>query len=138
MRNNADTPKNTNAGKPKKPAHIPISLYGIGVTAVRTIINIPCRKNIARANSKRSADAKFSISHSPTESNKNIPIRYANMPPTNEPTAAATVIGNARRRSAIMAGVIKTSGGMKRNVDSQIVIKNTTHVYMGCAARDNR
>ena len=40
VRNTADTPKNNAAGNPMNPAHIAISLYGIGVNAVRTIINL--------------------------------------------------------------------------------------------------
>lgn len=54
---------------------------------------------------------------------------YDIAPPMIEPNIAAIVIGNARRRFAIIAGVIKTSGGIKRNIDSQIVIINTIHQY---------
>ncbi len=72
-----------------------------------------------------------SISHIPTESYSHAPIMYANAPPTNEPNDAATVIGNARFLDATMAGVIKTSGGTNKNIDSQIVKKNTIHEYVG-------
>ena len=68
-----------------------------------------------------------SINHTPTESYSHMPIMYANAPPTIEPNAAATVIGRARFLFAMMGGVMKTSGGMNRNIDSHIVSKNTTH-----------
>jgi hypothetical protein len=66
-------------------------------------------------------------------SNNQYPIIYAIAPPTIEPIVAAKVIGNARFLSATIAGVIKTSGGIKRNIDSHTVIKNTTHAYQGFA-----
>ena len=56
---------------------------------------------------------------------------YAIAPPTKEPIAAAVTIGNARFLSATIAGVMNTSGGIKRNIDSHIVMKNTTHAYQG-------
>ena len=46
VRNIADTLINNQNGKPIKPAVIHINLYGIGVTAVKTIKNIPCLMNI--------------------------------------------------------------------------------------------
>ena len=49
-----------------------------------------------------------------------------------EPIAAANTIGRARFLSATIAGVINTSGGIKRKTDSHTVIKNTTHAYQGC------
>lgn len=57
---------------------------------------------------------------------------YAAAPPTSDPSAAAMVIGNARFLSAMMGGVIKTSGGMNRNIDSQNVRKKTTQENAGC------
>ena len=54
-------------------------------------------------------------------------------PPTSEPAAAAMVIGNARRRFAMIGGVIKTSGGTNRNIDSHMVKINTIHAYAGCS-----
>lgn len=78
-----------------------------------------------------SIDAKFSISHIPTVSNSHSPIRYVIRPPTIDPNAAANTIGRARFLSEIIAGVIKTSGGINKNIDSHIVIKNTTHEYQG-------
>jgi hypothetical protein len=56
---------------------------------------------------------------------------YANAPPTKEPNDAATVIGNARFFDATIAGVMKTSGGTNKNIDSQMVKKNTIHEYVG-------
>ena len=53
------------------------------------------------------------------------------MPPIIEPNAAANTIGRARFLSATIAGVMNTSGGIKRNTDSHTVIKNTTHEYQG-------
>lgn len=52
------------------------------------------------------------------------------MPPTIDPSAAAMVIGTARFLFAIIGGVIKTSGGINKNIDSQMVSKNTTHEYV--------
>ena len=130
VRNIADTPKNTNIGYPIKPNHIASNLYGIGVTAVRTMINIPYFVNIGLiAVSINSGFENVSISQIPTESYSHMPIMYAIAPPTNEPNAAATVIGRARFLDATIAGVIKTSGGMNKNMDSQIVKKNTIHEY---------
>ena len=126
----ADTPKNSSAEKPIKPAHIAISLYGIGVTAVIKMIKIPCLINILCANSNFSMVAKFSISHTPTVSNSQSPIIYAIAPPTTEPKAAAVTVGIARFLFAIIGGVIKTSGGTNKNTDSHTVIKNTNHEYM--------
>jgi len=82
-------------------------------------------------NSNFSILAKCSINHIPTVSNNQRPIRYAIAPPTIEPSAAAKTIGLARFLSATIAGVMKTSGGIKRNTDSQIVIKKTIQAYHG-------
>ena len=134
VRNMADTAKNNNIGYPINPNHIANSLYGIGVTAVRTIINIPYFVNIGSiVVSINSRLENVSINHRPTESYSHIPIIYAIAPPTIEPNAAAMVIGMARFLFAIIGGVINTSGGMNRNIDSHIVNKNTIHEY----ARDS-
>ena len=134
VRNIADTPKNKRIGYPIKPNQIASNLYGIGVTAVSTIINMPYFENIGLiVLSIRAGFENVSINHIPTESYSHIPIIYANAPPTIEPKLAAMVIGNARRLFAIIGGVIKTSGGINRNIDSHIVNKNTTHEY----ARDS-
>lgn len=114
------------------PNQIASNLYGIGVTAVSTIINMPYRENIGLiAVSINSGFENVVISHMPTESYSHAPIIYAIAPPTIEPNAAANVIGSARRLFAIIGGVIKTSGGTNRNTDSQIVRKNTIHAYAG-------
>lgn len=114
------------------PNQIASNLYGIGVTAVSTIINMPYRENIGLiAVSINSGFENVVISHTPTESYSHAPIIYAIAPPTIEPNAAATVMGRARFLFAIIGGVIKTSGGTNKNIDSQIVSKNTIHVYMG-------
>ena len=68
-----------------------------------------------------------SISHMPTESYSHMPIMYANAPPIIEPNDAATVIGMARFLFAMIGGVIKTSGGINKNIDSHMVSKNTIH-----------
>jgi len=133
VRNIADTPKNSHAGKPINPAHIAINLYGIGVNAVRAIIKIPCVINNCCAISNFSILAKFSISHIPTESNKKYPIRYEIAPPTIDPIDAAVAIGTARRRLAMMGGAIKTSGGTNKNIDSHTVNIKTIHAYAGCS-----
>ena len=132
VRNIADTPRNNNIGYPIKPNHIANNLYGIGVTAVKTMINIPYFVNIGLiAVSINSGLENVSINHIPTESYSHIPIKYAIAPPTSDPSDAAIVIGNARFFDATMAGVIKTSGGINKNIDSQIVRKNTIHEYAG-------
>ena len=128
VRNIADSPKNKTAGKPIKPAHIAINLYGTGVTAVRNIIKTPCLINKFCAIWNFSILAKCSINHTPTESNTHNPIQYAIMPPTNDPNVAAKTTGRARFLLAMMGGVIKTSGGINKNTDSQTVSKNTIHV----------
>ena len=128
VRNMADNPKNKTAGNPIKPAHIAINLYGTGVTAVKKIINTPCLINKLCAISNFSMLAKFSINQIPTESNNHNPMQYAIMPPTIDPNVAAKTTGTARRLFAIIGGVIKTSGGINKNIDSQTVIKNTNHV----------
>ena len=102
------------------------------MTAVAIIIKIPYLVNNDFVNSNFSTLAKFSISHIPTVSNNQSPIIYAIAPPIMEPSVAAKTIGRARFLSATIAGVIKTSGGTKRNIDSHTVIKNTTHAYQGC------
>ena len=128
VRNIADTAKNINIGYPIKPNHIANNLYGIGVTAVSTIINMPYFENIGFiVDSINSGFENVSINHTPTESYSHIPIMYAIAPPTIEPRLAAIVIGNARFLFAIIGGVINTSGGMNKNIDSKTVIKNTTH-----------
>lgn len=128
VRNIADTPKNIQIGYPIKPSQIASNLYGIGVTAVRTIINIPYFVNIGLiAVSINSGFENVFISHMPTESYSHAPIIYAMAPPTSEPNAAAMVIGRARFLFAIMGGVMKTSGGINKKMDSQIVSKNTSH-----------
>lgn len=130
--NTADTPKNISIGYPIKPNHIANNLYGIGVTAVKIMINIPYFVNIGLiAVSINSGFENVSISQIPTESYNHIPIKYASAPPTSDPSAAATVIGRARFLDATIAGVIKTSGGMNKNMDSQMVRKNTIHEYAG-------
>lgn len=114
------------------PNQIASNLYGIGVTAVSTIINMPYRENIGLiAVSINSGFENVVISHMPTESYSHAPIIYAIAPPTIEPNAAANVMGRARFLFAIIGGVIKTSGGTNRNMDSQIVRKNTIHAYAG-------
>lgn len=134
VRNIADTAKNKNIGYPINPSHIANNLYGIGVTAVSTIINMPYLLNIGLiAVSINSGFENVSISHTPTESYSHIPIIYAIAPPTSDPRLAATVIGNARFLFAIIGGVIKISGGINKNIDSHIVNKNTIHEY----ARDS-
>ena len=134
VRNIADTAKNNHSGYPIKPSHIANSLYGIGVTAVNTIINMPYWLNIGLiVVSINSGFENVLIIHMPTESYSHIPIMYAIAPPTIEPNAAAMVIGMARFLFAIIGGVIKTSGGMNKNIDSHIVNKNTIHEY----ARDS-
>ena len=138
VRNTADNPKNSRAGKPMNPAHIAISLYGTGVTAVKKIMNTPCLINKLCANSNFSMLAKFSIIHTPTESNSHIPIAYAIAPPTIEPNVAANTVGTARFLFAIIGGVMKTSGGINRKTDSNTVIMKTIHVYDLLSARDNK
>ena len=138
VRNTADNPKNSNAGKPINPAHIAINLYGTGVTAVKKIINTPCLINKLCANANFSIDAKCSIIQTPTESNTHNPMQYAIAPPTIEPNVAAKNTGNARFLFATIGGVINTSGGIKRNIDSNTVIMKTIHVYALLSARDNR
>ena len=115
-----------------------INLYGTGVTAVKKIMNTPCFINMLCANSNFSILAKLFINHTPTESNNHNPMQYAIMPPTIEPNVAANTTGTARFLFAIIGGVIKTSGGIKRNIDSQTVIKKTSHVYPRVSARDNK
>lgn len=130
VRNIADTPTNIHNGYPMNPSHIANSLYGIGVTAVKTIINMPYLLNIGlMAVSINSGFVNVFIIHMPSESHNHAPIRYAIMPPTIEPSAAAIVIGNARFLFAMIGGVINTSGGINKNIDSQIVKKNTIHEY---------
>lgn len=133
VRNIADTPKNKKAGNPMNPAHIAINLYGTGVNAVIKIINRPCFTNKLCAISNFSIVAKFWTSHTPIESNSQNPIMYAIAPPTRLPNAAAIVIGTARRRFAMIGGVIKTSGGTNKNIDSHTVKINTIHEYAGCS-----
>ncbi len=70
-----------------------------------------------------------SISQMPTESYSHIPIRYAIAPPTMEPRLAAMVMGTARFLFAMIGGVMKTSGGMNKNMDSHMVKKKTSHEY---------
>ena len=128
VRNIADTATNIHSGYPINPNHIASNLYGIGVTAVSTIIKIPYLLNIGFiAVSINSGLVNVFIIHWPNESHSHAPIIYANMPPTIEPNDAAIVIGTARFLFAIMGGVIKTSGGMKRNIDSHTVKINTIH-----------
>ena len=130
VRNIADTAKNINIGYPIKPNHIASNLYGIGVTAVSTIISMPYLLNIGFiAVSINSGFENVSINHTPTESYSHIPIIYAIAPPTIDPRLAATVIGNARFLFAIIGGVINTSGGINKNIDSHTVNKNTIHEY---------
>lgn len=50
-----------------------------------------------------------------------------------EPSAAAKVIETARFLLAMIAGVMNTSGGINKNMDSHTVIKNTTQAYQGFA-----
>lgn len=138
VRNTADRPRNKNAGNPIKPAQIAINLYGIGVTAVKNIINMPCLINRLCANSNFSMLAKCSIIHTPTESKTNNPIQYAIIPPTIDPNVAAKTTGTARFLFAIIGGVIKTSGGINKKIDSHTVRKNTSHVYVLLSARANR
>ena len=134
VRNIADTAKNKIIGYPIKPNHIASNLYGIGVTAVSTIINMPYLENIGFiVDSINSGFENVSINHTPTESYSHMPIIYAMAPPTIDPSDAATVIGRARRLFAMMGGVMKTSGGINKNIDSHTVNKNTIHEY----ARDS-
>ena len=128
VRNMADTAKNSNIGYPMNPSHIASNLYGIGVTAVRTIINIPYLLNIGLiAVSINSGFENVSINHMPTESYNHRPIIYAIAPPTIDPRDAAIVIGRARFLFAIIGGVMNTSGGTNKNIDSHMVRKNTNH-----------
>jgi len=60
-----------------------------------------------------------------------MPIIYAIAPPTIDPNDAAIVIGTARFLSAIIGGVIKTSGGTNKNIDSHMVSMKTIHEYAG-------
>ncbi len=130
MRNIADTAKNNSIGYPIKPNHIANNLYGIGVTAVNTIINIPYFENIGFiVDSINAGFENVSINQTPTESYNHNPIIYAMAPPTIDPSDAATVIGRARRLFAIIGGVMKTSGGINKNIDSHMVRKNTNHEY---------
>lgn len=93
---------------------------------------MPYLENIGfMAVSINSGFEKVFINQTPTESYNHAPIKYANAPPTIEPNAAATVMGRARFLFAMMGGVIKTSGGTNRNIDSHIVRKNTIHAYAG-------
>lgn len=133
VRNMPDTIKNNHSGNPKNPAHSAINLYGIGVTADRAMIMTPCCRNISLAISNFSVVAKFWTSHTPTESNKYIPITYVIAPPINDPNAAATAIGNARRLFETIGGVINTSGGTNKNIDSHTVSTNTIPEYAGCS-----
>lgn len=134
MRNIADTAKNIHIGYPMNPSHIANNLYGIGVTAVKTIISMPYLLNIGFiVVSINSGFENVFISQIPTESHNQAPIMYAIAPPTIDPSAAAIVIGSARFLSAIIGGVIKTSGGMNKNMDSHIVSMNTIHEYAGCS-----
>lgn len=133
VRNIAVTPKNNHIGNPIKPAHIDMILYGIGVTAVKNNINTPFFRNISWAVANCSGLATLFINHIPTESNSHMPIMYAIAPPIIDPNDAATVIGIARFRLAIIGGVINTSGGMNKNTDSQTVNMKTTHEYAGCS-----
>ena len=128
VRKMADTAKNKNIGYPINPNHIASNLYGIGVTAVRTIISIPYLLNIGLiAVSISSGFENVSINHTPTESYSHRPINYAIAPPTIDPRDAATVMGRARFLFAMIGGVMNTSGGTNRNIDSHIVKKNTNH-----------
>lgn len=128
VRNIADTARNSNIGYPMNPSHIASNLYGIGVTAVRTIINIPYLLNIGLiAVSINSGFENVSINHTPTESYNHRPIIYAIAPPTIDPRDAAIVIGSARFLFAIIGGVMNTSGGTNKNIDSHMVRKNTNH-----------
>ncbi len=130
VRNIADTAKNSHMGYPIKPNHIANSLYGIGVTAVRTIISMPYLLNIGLiAVSINSGLENVSINHMPMESYSHRPIIYAIAPPTIEPMDAAIVMGRARCLFAMMGGVMNTSGGINKNMDSHIVMKNTSHEY---------
>ena len=113
-----------------KPSHNANSLYGIGVTAVKTIIKIPYLLNIGFiAFSINSGLENVFINHKPTESHSHAPIMYAIAPPTIDPNAVAIVIGTARFLFAMIGGVINTSGGMNKNIDSQIVNINTIQEY---------
>ena len=113
-----------------KPNHIANNLYGIGVTAVITIIHMPYKSNMGSTDvSINTGSENVFISHVPTDSYSQNPIMYANAPPTIEPSDAAIVMGKARFLFAIIGGVIKTSGGINKNIDSQMVRKNTIHEY---------
>ena len=112
-------------------------LLGTGVTAVIKIISTPYLTNICCANWNCSIVAKFSINHTPTESNSHSPIIYAIAPPTIDPIDAATTVGTARRRFATIGGVIKTSGGTNKKIDSATVITNTKNEYMRVSALAN-
>lgn len=117
------------------PNHNASNLYGIGVTAVKTIIKIPYLVNIGlMAFSINSGLEKVFINHIPTESHNHAPIIYAIAPPTMEPRDAAIVIGTARFLFAIIGGVIKTSGGTNKNIDSKMVSIKTIHEYARLSA----
>ena len=104
------------------------NLYGIGVTAVSTIISMPYLLNLGFiAVSINSGFVNVFTIHTPSESHNHAPIIYANIPPTIDPNDAAIVIGRARRLFAIIGGVINTSGGINKNIDSQMVKINTIH-----------
>lgn len=133
VRNTPDTPMNSRAGNPKNPAHSVSNLCGTGVTADRKMIKMPWRANMSCAAANRSVDAKVSISQTPIESNSHNPIMYVIVVPISDPNAAAMTTGTARFLSATMGGVIKTSGGTNRNIDSHIVRKHTIQTIDGCA-----
>ena len=128
VRNIADTATNIHSGYPINPNHMANNLYGIGVTAVSTIISMPYLLNIGFiAVSINSGFVNVFTIHTPNESHNHAPIIYANIPPTIDPNDAAIVIGRARRLFAIIGGVINTSGGINKNIDSQMVSINTIH-----------
>lgn len=73
---------------------------------------------------------KVLINQIPSESHSHAPIIYAIAPPTSEPKDVATAIGMARFLLAIIGGVINTSGGINRNIDSNTVNMNTIQEYV--------
>ena len=138
VRNIADRPRYIIAGYPINPAQMVSNLYGTGVIAPRNMMNTPCSMNKLCASSNFSMLAKLLISHTPTESNSHIPIQYAIIPPTIDPSDAAKTTGTARFLFAIIGGVMKTSGGINKNTDSHTVKMKTTHVYALVSARDSK
>ena len=131
VRNIAVTPINKIGLNVRNPAHIANNLYGTCVNAAKNMINRPCFANNERAISKFSILENVVISHVPIDSNNQNPIIYAIIPPTNDPKDVTMTTGNAFFLFATIVGVINTSGGRNKNIDSQTVSQNITHKAAG-------